>query len=224
MQRFRSDFEYHDRRSKARHVWEKYRPILESATVLDVGSDECHLREHLPDAARYHGVGLGGSPDRRVDLERQRLPFADGAFETVLCLDVLEHIENPQQSFDELCRVASGHVVVSLPNPWRAFWRNLNRGRWRESGGLKFYGLPGEKPADRHKWFFSLSEAEAFVQRRAEANGWRVLQLDYEGQGRRRPGLRGRLRRWVLGRLLGGPLPWRDLEAGSLWAVLEPVR
>ena len=223
MRRFRSDFVFHDRRTKARYVWEKYRPILESASVLDVGADECHLREHLPPESGYVGVGLGGHPDQRVDLERERLPFDADAFDTVLCLDVLEHIENPQQTFDELCRVASGHVVVALPNPWRAFWRNLGRGRWEASGGLKFYGLPADKPEDRHKWFFSLGEAEAFIRQRAEANGWRVLQMDHEGQDRPTPGPRGRLRRWLIGRLLGGPLPWRDLEAGSLWAVLEPA-
>lgn len=47
------------------------------------------------------------------------LPFADEAFDTVLSCGVLEHVQNPDASLDELRRVLrpGGHLyVVKLPN------------------------------------------------------------------------------------------------------------
>jgi ubiquinone/menaquinone biosynthesis C-methylase UbiE len=47
------------------------------------------------------------------------LPFADGAFELVLCLEVLEHLENPRAAIAELARVSNRAVVISVPHePW----------------------------------------------------------------------------------------------------------
>src|SRR4051794_4136408 len=47
-----------------------------------------------------------------------RLPFADRAFDTVLCLDVLEHVPRPQRAsfILELGRVASRRVIVACPS------------------------------------------------------------------------------------------------------------
>ncbi|HVY79144.1 MAG TPA: class I SAM-dependent methyltransferase [Solirubrobacterales bacterium] len=47
------------------------------------------------------------------------LPFEDGSFDLVLCLEVLEHLAEPEVALDELARVASSDVVVSTPHePW----------------------------------------------------------------------------------------------------------
>ena len=51
----------------------------------------------------------------QVDIER--LPFADKQFENVLCSHTIEHVENPQQFFDELQRVGQ-KVTVVLPPLW----------------------------------------------------------------------------------------------------------
>jgi SAM-dependent methyltransferase len=54
-----------------------------------------------------------------------RLPFADGEFDTVLCLEGLEHVLDPQALIGELCRVtkAGGRVIISTPNIQNAFSR-----------------------------------------------------------------------------------------------------
>jgi SAM-dependent methyltransferase len=46
------------------------------------------------------------------------LPFADGEFDAVICLEGLEHLVNPVQLIAELARVtrAGGEIVVSTPN------------------------------------------------------------------------------------------------------------
>ncbi|HUR78624.1 MAG TPA: class I SAM-dependent methyltransferase [Acidimicrobiales bacterium] len=58
------------------------------------------------------------------------LPFRDGNFDLVLCIEVLEHLPDPEQALREIARVASGAVVLSVP--WEPVWRvgNLARGRY----------------------------------------------------------------------------------------------
>jgi SAM-dependent methyltransferase len=54
---------------------------------------------------------------RRGDLSAA-LPYGDAEFEYVVCLEGLEHIENPHQAIREFARVLSpgGHLIVSTPN------------------------------------------------------------------------------------------------------------
>jgi SAM-dependent methyltransferase len=54
---------------------------------------------------------------RRGDLSAT-LPYADAEFDYVVCLEGLEHIENPHQAIREFARLLSpgGHLIVSTPN------------------------------------------------------------------------------------------------------------
>jgi SAM-dependent methyltransferase len=60
-------------------------------------------------------------PHLRVHLspDPHRLPFADGAFDAVLSCGVLEHVENPDASLDEISRILvprGTFYVYKLPN------------------------------------------------------------------------------------------------------------
>jgi len=59
-------------------------------------------------------------PGAEVSRERlERLPYGDGEFEVVLCLEVLEHVPRPLDAVFELARVSASQVVVSVPfEPW----------------------------------------------------------------------------------------------------------
>jgi hypothetical protein len=219
---FQTDYIFVDRETKAKYVWLKYQSILERASILDVGADECHLRKHLPHSAKYWGIGLGGNPDQQVDLEKEKIPFPNRSYDCVLCLDVLEHIENIHEVFDELCRVSSKYVIVSLPNAWRDFYAMLRSGEHKPGQALKFYGLPLERPVDRHKWFFSNDEARFFVQHRAAKNNMIITQMD--NQDVQREDDRPFMRYWrELARdfLFRKDLKMDNLYTGNLWAVLE---
>lgn len=56
---------------------------------------------------------------------KNKLPFSDGEFDTVICLEGLEHLINPLFTVSELCRVcrSGGHVIVSIPNIQNCFSR-----------------------------------------------------------------------------------------------------
>lgn len=174
---FHTDFRYKARQDKFKYVWLKYQPILEG-NILDVGADECYLRDYLPADTNYWGIGLGGSPDQQVNLEEGVLPFADNSYDCVMCLDVLEHLESAHAVFDELCRVSSRYVIVSLPNAWAGILNHVLFGDSSPNQHIKYYGMPPEPQLDRHRWFMSYEEGEHFVRERARINGFSTIQVD----------------------------------------------
>ena len=181
--KFKTDVIYTDRGSKAKFVYEKYKPILRGR-ILDVGADQCFIKEYLPEDAEYTGIGLGeGSDLIKLNLEKEKLPFPGNSFDCVLCLDVLEHLENIHDVFDDLCNVTKKWLVISFPNPWAVFMGCLKNGKYKEDRNIKFYGLTREKEEDRHKWFFSSSEAKEFVKYRAEKNNMELYDIYIENEG-----------------------------------------
>jgi len=158
---------YSDRYTKMIYVFNKYQPIL-TGKVLDVGGDQGHLRSFIND---YTNIDRSNTADIKLDLEKSKIPFNDNTFDCVLCLDVLEHLDNIHDVFDDLCRVTKKWLIVSLPNckpfsirPWRKLPRH--------------YGLGVEKPEDRHKWYFYFYETIRFVKHKAKINNMEIIQMD----------------------------------------------
>jgi ubiquinone/menaquinone biosynthesis C-methylase UbiE len=117
-----------------RDEWQKQRiaELPAGARVLDAGAGEQRLRplcEHLnyvaQDFAQYDGKGDGigfqtGTWDQtNLDIvsEITSIPEADGAFDAVLCIEVLEHVPDPVRALEELCRLLKpgGILLVTAP-------------------------------------------------------------------------------------------------------------
>lgn len=47
--------------------------------------------------------------------DAQRLPFADDSFDLVVCVEVLEHLVDPERGLRELARVGTRHLLLSVP-------------------------------------------------------------------------------------------------------------
>jgi len=139
-------------------------------SVLDVGCDQRQLSPMV--SGRYVGIDISGTPDLVVNVEHG-LPFKDGSFDTVIAFDVLEHLDKIHYVFDELCRVARRYVIIGLPNMYEWRFRVMFLLGKRLSGK---YGLPIEPPQDRHRWLFSLKEAQSFVRERALRCGFEVCE------------------------------------------------
>jgi SAM-dependent methyltransferase len=164
--------EFETRQDRPRFLSQRYPEILRGR-VLDVGCDRAVLRAFCAPGS-YVGIDLSEEADVRQDLMADgRLPFAERAFDAVVCTDVLEHLENLHELFDELVRVARSHLLVTLPNNWNSARRRLQRG----TGAIAHYGLPLDKPVDRHRWFFGFSEAEAFLRGQAARHGLAIAEL-----------------------------------------------
>jgi ubiquinone/menaquinone biosynthesis C-methylase UbiE len=108
-------------------------------TVLEVGCGEGLLAQHLvtsaprPERFVASDVDVGrviDDLDPLVEVQTAsiyELPFADDAFDLVVCCEVLEHLERPAVGLAEVARVAAGHVLLSTP--WEPVWRALNLAR-----------------------------------------------------------------------------------------------
>jgi len=152
------------RSDRSQYMARTFGEIL-AGRVLDIGCDEAVLKDLIAEID-YVGVDIGGKPDIKLNLEEiDRLPFDDASFDCVICIDVLEHLNNLHSVFHEMIRVTRKYLILSFPNCWCGARVPLQRGR----GSFAFYGLPPEPPPDRHKWFFNLSEAKAFIEHHASA-------------------------------------------------------
>lgn len=201
---------FNTRISRTEYLVARFGKFLQGK-VLDVGCNEAPLRKLMP-GLDYTGIDVGGTPDIQIDLEGvEKLPFDDGEFDAVVCIDVLEHLDNLHAMFDELARVAKTHLVISLPNCWSGARQPIERGH----GAIGHYGLPITRPVDRHKWFFSLSEAQAFFEDQTQRLPLSLVEI--EATERPRLPLKRMLRR------LRHPEQIRYLNryAHTLWGVFK---
>jgi SAM-dependent methyltransferase len=103
------------------------RSVVSTGTrVLDVGCSDGRGSEILGGRGTF-GVDIyrpalaaaraSGRRSPVVQADVRSLPYADDAFDVVVCLDVLEHFEKPDalRVLDELERVARATVVVMTP-------------------------------------------------------------------------------------------------------------
>ena len=99
----------------------------------------------------------------QVDFEKMPLPFRDREFQTTVCLDVLEHTDNPYVLLQELFRITEDELVVSLPNNWVGLLKSLLLGK--NITHFSGYGLPPlpHPIGQRHKYFFNYTEARTFL-------------------------------------------------------------
>jgi 2-polyprenyl-3-methyl-5-hydroxy-6-metoxy-1,4-benzoquinol methylase len=114
-------------------------------TILDVGCGEGVLTEQWADRSRPSpptrivGIDLE-DPKLAAEwagrarpnltfaaMEVEHLQFADGEFELVAATEVLEHVTDPEPALAEMARVASRHLLVSVPH--EPLWRALNMAR-----------------------------------------------------------------------------------------------
>jgi SAM-dependent methyltransferase len=102
-----------------RHVAAAY--ALEKAIVVGADpsfDDLCQARSRLYYHARCGAHGNGRWTLAAADITH--LPFADGAFDLVICSEVLEHIPDHHRAMREVVRVLKPgcQLVVSVPRRW----------------------------------------------------------------------------------------------------------
>jgi len=78
-------------------------------------------------------------------------------------------------------------VLISLPNAMAGISAYLRGNIYSDTieknkifgKYIKFYGLPLDRPPDRHRWFFNTEEAEEFVRYRTKRNGFKIQKIAY---------------------------------------------
>jgi 2-polyprenyl-3-methyl-5-hydroxy-6-metoxy-1,4-benzoquinol methylase len=119
-------------------------------SLLDVGCGEgvlVHKWARELSQARVVGIDLeepsiqAGWEERKAPnleykvMRAENLPFADGEFDLVTAIEVLEHVPDPEHTLSEMARCGQSHMLVSVPR--EPLWRMLNMARgayWSQLG------------------------------------------------------------------------------------------
>ena len=92
-----------------------YLPTLSKlyAEVVALDANESLVRNAVPLAQKYPNVRL-------VAADISRSGFADGAFDLIVCSEVVEHIADPAKVISELHRLLkpNGILILSTPQSW----------------------------------------------------------------------------------------------------------
>jgi len=101
-------------------------PLTKMEKVLDVGTSQRFAKEldYFRNEFQDNYSALGYKPDMNFgkdncdfDGDAMNLEFPDNFWDATLCIEVLEHVPNPQKVVDELRRVTKmgGSVILSTP-------------------------------------------------------------------------------------------------------------
>ncbi len=94
------------------------------------------------------------TPAEFAECSADALPFGDGLFDFIQCMEVLEHLNHPEKALAEFLRVAKdgARMVISVPHP----------PEWFPNPG---HVVEGYRAPD--------------ITRLVEAAGWRVIRVEY---------------------------------------------
>jgi len=125
---------YRNINEENRQAWLKktLSALPRGARILDAGAGELrnrplcsHLAYVSQDFCQYEGTGNGqglqtGQWDTsQIDLvcDITTIPERDGAFDAILCSEVLEHVPNPTRALDEFARLIKpgGKLILTAP-------------------------------------------------------------------------------------------------------------
>lgn len=111
---------------------ERVNALAEVGRMINVGCGEGDLDRELHTACSHliacdinegdvaHARALNGKLARAGYIvgNAQQLPFDDASFDVACCLEVIEHVDDPQACLRELARIvkAGGHVILTCPS------------------------------------------------------------------------------------------------------------
>jgi SAM-dependent methyltransferase len=91
--------------------------------ILDIGCSDQRIKKYLAQDCKYLGLDYYSTATQWYETrpaiygDAHALPFANAKFETVLLLDVLEHLRSPETCMTEIARVLKngGNLFLKVP-------------------------------------------------------------------------------------------------------------
>jgi predicted SAM-dependent methyltransferase len=219
--------EYTSRETRNKFVSERFGEYLKGRVVNIGGGGKKHLSKYI-NPSEYLELDIEGEPDFKINLETEYpISIDSNQFDAVVCTDVLEHLEQFHRVFDELLRISNKYVIISVPNALPFFTKYLFRRKATELKSkneleygvfCKFYGLPLEKPLDRHRWHFSYTEARRYFRHHSKLKNYTIIEEFPVGMNS--DGFLGLIIRKLV-RLIFGADVELDFFAKVYWCLIE---
>lgn len=97
-------------------------------SIIDVGAGESPWKKWLPQGCTYQGIDIGYSTEFGMSRRGSEvilydggiMPFEENSFDGALCIEVLEHAENPDLLLSEIFRIMKPGSVMLVTVPWSA--------------------------------------------------------------------------------------------------------
>ncbi|WP_156777543.1 hypothetical protein [Synechococcus sp. RS9916] len=139
--------------------------LSDSGSILNIGGGgKRHLSQSLPNSYDVFEVDIQGDCDLLFNLDSGPLPSEIGSFDLCCAFDVLEHLENFHSVLEDLYSFSKRSILITLPVATgevfsNSFYRPFFARDCSENGFYnKYYGLPLQPPADRHRWFLTFAD------------------------------------------------------------------
>lgn len=95
-------------------------------SILDVGCGKADFLNLIKNSYQIAGTevntqrvdflnGMLGQDIVRLGNLDEKLDFEDESFDAVVCLEVLEHLEDPEEALKELLRISRKRVIITVP-------------------------------------------------------------------------------------------------------------
>lgn len=108
-------------------------PSNQTYTLLDIGAGVRDIKKFLPKNIKYLSLDCTSNTKHDITLDLNKgsdgnghIPIASNNIDIILCLETLEHLQNPQKTMDEIIRISKDDawIFLSMPNEYN-FWLRL---------------------------------------------------------------------------------------------------
>jgi len=99
--------------------------MIQEGNLLDVGCGDGNFAKIINKNVEYYGIDIKKNSNgvKECDITKDRFPFKNNFFDTVIMLEVLEHIPDYTNCFLEIKRVLKkdGVFICSVPNCYKFY-------------------------------------------------------------------------------------------------------
>lgn len=159
---------------------------LEFETILDAGCGEGYVANYLYKITQKPVAAFDIS-DNVIKKASEEMPYIDfkaasiydsgipsESYDLVVCLEVLEHLDEPETAIREIQRITKQYIIVSVPN--EPIWRisNFIRGKYLDAWG----NTPGHINHWNEKGIVEICESVGKIKRIFKPFPWIMLLIE----------------------------------------------
>ena len=161
---------------------------LNGEKILDIGCRDKIFEKYLEGKYQYTGIDFDPEKPLSTDISDKKINYnlekglpENFEFDIINALDVLEHLENIHELFDEIFIKSKKKVSIALPNMGYYKFRLNFLFKGVISGKYIFHE---KKVYDRHRWLPNYSSILKFIENN-HPYGWSVKKFDYIAERKR---------------------------------------